>query len=69
MVERFAFTQRELSIAQHIVQGRADAEIARDFGTSIGTVKTQIKVLRKKFDASGETRVTLANKLREVIAD
>lgn len=68
-MERFTFTQRELSIAACIVEGKRDLEIADTFGTSRNTVKLQISRIRVKTDLQGATRIELANKLREILPE
>lgn len=44
-------TKREKQILQRLANGKTAPEIAADFGTSMDTVHTQIKILRSKYSA------------------
>ena len=52
-------TQREADVLQVLVRGNSDKMIARGLGIGVGTVKTHMKQLFLKLDASTRTQVVI----------
>jgi len=52
---RAALSVRELDILKLVAEGKSNKAIADDLGITVGTVKTHVKSLLKKLEASGRT--------------
>jgi DNA-binding NarL/FixJ family response regulator len=50
-------TDAEREIATALVEGRSNAQVARDRGTSVATVAKQVATLLRKFQADSRTHL------------
>jgi len=57
--QRTPLTQREAEVLQVLVRGNSDKMIARGLGIGVGTVKTHMRQLFLKLDASTRTQVVI----------
>jgi DNA-binding NarL/FixJ family response regulator len=57
---RPALTRREADVLSILSRGHPDKQIARELGIGVGTVKTHMKQLMHKFEASTRTQVVLS---------
>ena len=57
---RPALTRRESDVLSVLSRGCPDKQIARELGIGVGTVKTHMKQLMQKFEASTRTQVVLS---------
>ena len=65
--ERPTLTRRELQVAQCILQGYSNKEIAQELNISLATVKTHVHNLLHKYGAS--SRWELSDRLRALGLD
>ena len=59
VMARQPLTPREADVLSVLSIGLPDKRIARELGISVGTVKTHMKQLMRKFEASSRTQVVL----------
>ena len=55
-----ALTRREMEVAQYLVLGRSAEEAAKEFGTSVGTIKNQRKSIYRKMGIVRATQLPWA---------
>jgi len=55
-----ALTRREMEVAQYLVLGRSAEEAAKEFGTSVGTIKNQRKSVYRKLGIVRATQLPWA---------
>lgn len=61
-------TQRETDVMRLLVEGHANKAIARCLGVTVGTVKTHLKSIFQKLDASSRTEVAAVAAKRGLLA-
>jgi DNA-binding NarL/FixJ family response regulator len=66
---REPLTPRELDVLQVLAQGGSDKEIARTLGIGAGTVKSHIKHLLAKLDASARTHAVVVAMRRGLLSE